>query len=209
MTNSQIQVAPTHYDGPTYDTKERWASYWHQIDEVRAVAASSCLEIGTGNGFVKAYLGSRGIDVTSVDFDPALKPDRVGDVRSLPCADAEFDVVICAQVLEHLPFEDLDVAMAELRRVCRRRVIVSIPRSGRFVRIAFRIPPFRSFSWVTVLPGRRAFAFDGQHYWQAGARTSPLHVVRAVIERHFYVRRDYLVTEHPYHHFFVLEPRSA
>jgi SAM-dependent methyltransferase len=53
-----------------------------------------------------------------------------GDALSLPFADGAFDVVVCSEVLEHLP--DYEGAIAELRRVCRPggTLAVSVPRSG-------------------------------------------------------------------------------
>jgi 2-polyprenyl-3-methyl-5-hydroxy-6-metoxy-1,4-benzoquinol methylase len=100
---SQPQVEPSHYRGLDYNTKGRWASYWHQISEVLDVSPASCLEVGVGAGYVRHALQENGVTVTTVDIDPRLGVDRVGDVSALSCADGEFDVVLCAQVLEHVP----------------------------------------------------------------------------------------------------------
>ncbi len=52
----------------------------------------------------------------------------LGDVRHLPFADAQFDVVIAAEVLEHI-HQDI-AAIAELRRVLRPGGVlaVTVPR---------------------------------------------------------------------------------
>jgi hypothetical protein len=137
---SEIQVATTHYDDwLQYHRKARWVSYWHQITEVLAVKPATCLEIGIGAGFVRDALTKQGLKVTTVDIDEGLGVDRVGDVRNLPCEDGEFDVVLCSQVLEHIPWAAVPSAVAELRRVCRTHSIVSLPQSGTGFGLSFGI----------------------------------------------------------------------
>lgn len=54
----------------------------------------------------------------------------VGDTESLPFSDESFDVVTCFHTLEHVLRPD--VAIAELRRICRRQLIVVVPRQRYF-----------------------------------------------------------------------------
>ncbi len=49
-----------------------------------------------------------------------------GWVENLPFEDKSFDTVVCTHVLEHIL--DLRGAIAELRRIVRRRLIVVVPR---------------------------------------------------------------------------------
>ena len=49
---SKTQVAPDHYFNKSYDTKERFISYWRQINEIIKLGPNRVLEIGIGNGFV-------------------------------------------------------------------------------------------------------------------------------------------------------------
>jgi hypothetical protein len=147
-----IQVPREHYDWPTYNIKGRWSSYWHQLDEVVATGAETCVEIGVGPGIIRHALAHAGISVTCVDIDPGLGVDRQGDILSLPCSDGEFDVVLCAQVLEHLPWRDVPRAVAEVRRTCRTHAIVSLPQTGFSAALGIELP----------LLGRRAFALGSR-----------------------------------------------
>jgi 2-polyprenyl-3-methyl-5-hydroxy-6-metoxy-1,4-benzoquinol methylase len=52
---------------------------------------------------------------------------QIADCRSLPFADNSFDSVVCMEVLEHLEVQDFPIALAEVRRVCMGRLIVSVP----------------------------------------------------------------------------------
>jgi Methyltransferase domain len=198
-----IQVEPDHYDWASYILKGRWVSFWHQVQEVRATGAATCVEIGVGPGIVRQALAGAGVAVTCVDIDPGLGVDRVGDVRSLPCSDGEFDVVLCSQVLEHLPWADVPQAVAELRRTCRTHAIVSLPQSGPSVGIGIDLWRVRR-SVATRVPLPFRHRFDGQHYWQVGARGTQRPQVRATLSQGFEIEREYTVPEFSYHRFYVL-----
>jgi SAM-dependent methyltransferase len=208
---SEVQVSAAHYDDwVVYNKKARWASYWHQITEVLGIGARSCLEIGTGSGAVKRTLTGLGIEVTSVDIDDDLKPDLVGDVRALPCETDSFDVALASQVLEHIPWTEVPEALSELSRVSRSHVVVSLPQAGVNLGLALGVHALNFFNDRGVslhigTPWRHRF--DGQHYWEVGARGSGRRAVRALFARHFAVEREYTVAEMPYHRFYVLANR--
>lgn len=102
----------------------------------QAAAGDRVLEVGCGAGHVLARFA--GCDRTGVDLSPAMLTRaraRLGaDVRllrgsaeALPLDDATCDVVLCTEVLEHVPHPGR--AIAELMRVAApgARVVVSIP----------------------------------------------------------------------------------
>jgi hypothetical protein len=196
---------PEHYAGLRYDTKCRWSSYWHQIDEVVAVQPASVLVVGVGNAVVPKYLRDLGIEVVTLDLAEHLGPDLVGDIRSIPLTEDGVELALCCQVLEHLPFADVPGAVAELARVASSRVVVSVPRHGRAWEFAVRIPPFARIACRGVLPSRHGFAFDGEHHWELGTRTTPRSAFLEVLEEHVAVERSFLVPEHVYHEFFVCD----
>jgi 2-polyprenyl-3-methyl-5-hydroxy-6-metoxy-1,4-benzoquinol methylase len=111
------QVPKEHYF-KDYDTKERWMSYWYQINEILKSNPENVLEIGVGNKFISDYLKKEGIKLTTVDVDPELKPDFVCSVTELSkILKSKYDVVLCAQVLEHLPFLDFEKSLNEIKKV--------------------------------------------------------------------------------------------
>lgn len=65
-----------------------------------------------------------------MDLEAELCPNVVGSITNLPFVDSAFDVAVAFEVLEHLPFEELGRCLSELRRVSKRRVIVSVPHFG-------------------------------------------------------------------------------
>lgn len=89
------------------------------------------VDVGCGDGAITNALGRRWT-LTGVDSSPAaLQHVTVGsvraDARSLPFADREFDMAMSSQMLEHLDDEAYRLAVAELRRVARSHLLISVP----------------------------------------------------------------------------------
>jgi len=74
----KMKTAREHYFNDSYDTKERFISYLHQINEVISLSPKKVLEIGIGNGFVSRYLRGKVLDVTTLDIVQELKPNVAG-----------------------------------------------------------------------------------------------------------------------------------
>jgi hypothetical protein len=121
------QVSADLYSSREYNLKERFASFWHQLDEVLELAPSSVLEVGPGGGLVTESLRRAGVEVTTLDLDPALRPDLVGSVTEIPLAGRSVDVALCSEVLEHMPWDDAVRALHELSRVSRLGAVISVP----------------------------------------------------------------------------------
>lgn len=134
------QPGPDHFSPQSYDTLERFISYWHQIHEIISLEPKKVLEVGIGNGFVTRYLRANGWNVTTLDIVSELGPDVAGSVLSLPFSDTAFDVIACFEVLEHLPYEDFTKALEELRRVSQRHLILSVPDHTAVYRVNIELP---------------------------------------------------------------------
>ncbi|MBI5655048.1 class I SAM-dependent methyltransferase [Candidatus Uhrbacteria bacterium] len=187
-----------------YESAGRWASYFTQVDEVLKFAPQTCLEIGVGNGIVTEALRKNGVKVTTLDPDQTLEPDIVGSVESLPCADRAFDVVLCAEVLEHLPYEKLEGCLKEIARVSKSGAVISIPHWGRNVRLILDLPllkvrkVWRMPFFSSVLPP------GGEHFWELGRKGVDTKKVRSVMAKNFRIEKDWLSAWMPYHRFFRL-----
>ena len=95
----------------------------------------------------------------------------VGDLREMPYSDDSFDLVICLEVLEHLP--DPHRGLRELRRVTSAHCLVSVPHE----------PFFRA---TNFLRGRHvpAWGRDPEHLQHWTARQ-----FRRLVEQYFEVER--------------------
>lgn len=93
---------------------------------VAEVAPHRVLEVGGGEGeLAERIVNELAVDVVAVDQSPRMVELQrskgidalVGDVRTLPFADGEFDVAVAAWMLYHV--QELDRGLAELARVLK------------------------------------------------------------------------------------------
>ncbi len=206
------QVDTQHYFRKKYDDLNRFISYFYQTDLVGSLDPKTILEIGKGNGTFSDYMKKFGYQVTACDFDASLNPDVVADVRSLPLADNSFDVVTAFEVLEHLPFEDFPKALAQLKRVARRHVVLSLPYKSTGFEFAFKFPGVRTLFkrlfldfFVRIPLKFGGIKVSGQHYWEIDARNYRLSRVRAEIKKQFNILKEVRPAFNHYHYFFILE----
>lgn len=92
----------------------------------------NALDIGTRDGFLARAMAQRGWTVTALDLEtPGFEFPGVtcvqGDATRLAFADGSFDLVLCAEVLEHIPEPGLTAACSEIRRVTRRHALIGVP----------------------------------------------------------------------------------
>ena len=73
-----------------------------------------------------------GVDILPPAYSagPANLGFREGWLGRLPFPDEAFDTVVCTHTLEHVP--DLEGALADLRRIARRRLIIVVPREREY-----------------------------------------------------------------------------
>nr|WP_315183559.1 class I SAM-dependent methyltransferase [uncultured Albidiferax sp.] len=101
----------------------------------------TALDIGARDGYLSRQLADRYAQVTALDLEPPQVNDpRVqcvqGDATALQFGDGTFDLLLCAEVLEHIPSALLPQVCAELARVAARYIVVGVPyrqdiRQGR------------------------------------------------------------------------------
>jgi ubiquinone/menaquinone biosynthesis C-methylase UbiE len=151
---------PRWRDVDTREGYDRWASNYDddgnpllaleepEVDKALGdVAGLEVLDAGTGTGRHALRLAARGARVTACDFsDKMLARARAKQgagrvrfenhdvTRPLPYADASFDRVLTALVLEHVP--DVAAFLRELRRVTRPDgyIVVTAMHPAMFLR---------------------------------------------------------------------------
>jgi len=103
----------------------------------------SILEIGCGSGVLVNKLSSNsvvGLDWSHVALQHVTRERVVGTCDHIPFKDSSFEMVIAAELLEHLNDETLRTTLEEIRRVTCKYIIISVPYKERpwetFVRCA-------------------------------------------------------------------------
>jgi hypothetical protein len=188
------QVGREHYfDG--YDTKARWMSYWYQIQEVLKIAPKNLLEVGVGNSTVTNYLRKHGITVVTADVDGNLDPDYVCSVTELKrvMGGRTFDTVLCAEVLEHLRFEDVGVALAQIASVCKKYLVLTLPQLSIHFAISIKIPLTRRLEGMVSVPfSNRRMPLTKEHFWEIGLRGFSLDKIKKKLSMNFDLLYSYL-----------------
>ena len=188
-----------------YDYKERWMSYWHQIDEILKLQPKTVLEIGIGNKMVSDYLKKQGIEVKKLDINKDLKPDFTASVLNMPLANDSFNVILCAEVLEHLPFEDFKKALLELKRVSKKYIILSLPHFGPPIKINFKIPFIKEIKIAFKISYYPKHKSSGVHYWEIGKKGYSPRKIKNIIKKYFKIKKEFIPFENQYHHFYILK----
>lgn len=206
----QKQVDKSHYHFADYVSKGRWASIWHQLDEVVATGCESALEIGPGPGVFKNIASQFNITIKSVDLDPDLNPDVVASVTDLPFEDNSFPCVCAFQMLEHLPYDESLKGFAEIVRVAKDHVIISLPDAKIKWVYSFHIPKIGVKVFHIPRPQfrRKQHVFNGEHHWEINKKGYPLKKIIndfLSVNKSIDLFKTYRVNENPYHRFFVFK----
>jgi SAM-dependent methyltransferase len=112
------------------------------LAEVRPLAPARVLDAGCGEGHVTAWLAEAlpAAEITGVEGraealaafrsrNPKLRAVE-GDLGALPFPDGAFELVLCTEVLEHLP--EPRRALRELGRVCTGHLLLTVPHEPFF-----------------------------------------------------------------------------
>jgi len=211
MDNSQkmkLKKGRDHYLTESYDTKERFVSYWHQINEIIKLEPNKVLEVGIGNGFVSEYLKKKGLNVVTLDIDQALGPNIAGSILSMPFVSNSFDVVVCCQVLEHLPYGEFTRALRELHCISQKYIVLSLPDHTPVYRLNLELPKVKPIKKLIPHPFPRSthHKYDGEHYWIIGKSQYRLKRIESdIIRTGFKIIKSYRVYEFYGHRFLIIE----
>lgn len=101
------------------------------IENLNASSEKS-LDIGARDGHFSKILAKHYDLVIALDLEkPLFEYDNVtcvqGDVTNLKFEDDYFNLVFCAEVLEHIPTNTLKIACNELSRVSNEYILVGVP----------------------------------------------------------------------------------
>jgi SAM-dependent methyltransferase len=212
--NYHVQVQKNNYYS-CYDSIDRFISYFYQVDLTKSLQPQSILEVGIGNKTVTNYLRQYGYPVTTCDFDANLEPDHVADVRALPFVDDSFDAVLACEVLEHVPWDQVEMALAELHRVTRRYVLISIPYASAVLELVVHFPliqrimkkPLVDLCFLRLPYFFRRIPIAGEHYWEMGRWGHSKNIVRKLLQDRFRIMREVRPILDTTRYFFVLEKR--
>ena len=91
----------------------------------------SILEVGCGDGRITNSISHRyevvGIDLDKEKIKAFHGPKIIADVAQIPFKDLQFDLVLAAEILEHLPEEIFTPALSEIYRISKNMSLLQSP----------------------------------------------------------------------------------
>lgn len=157
-----------------------WYRYFFIIKFVIDFMPKNILEVGAGSGIVKSCLHPIVKQYTVIDVNPALEPDIVSDVRQFQKElQNRFDCIICADVLEHFPFNDFLKSISNIFSYLLNRGIAIITIPHRQSNFLFMTPAQKphviGIPSGLLSPGgfyrrfiKRKIWIDPHHCWEIG-----------------------------------------
>lgn len=119
-----------------------------KVNELIPPDVTSILDVGCGNGIFinylinqpRKYLRLHGVDrsLTALNFVKAEKTQA--SIEKLPFNAGEFGLLVCLEVLEHLPQQIFQQALIELARVSSKYIIVTVPNEQNLELEQIRCP---------------------------------------------------------------------
>jgi hypothetical protein len=204
-----IQRDPYSYYGSDYLSPERLSSYGYQFRLAIETNSRSFLNVGSANFILKQLLEKQKRSVLDLDLDFLTKPDIIGALPFLPFPDKSLDVVMCFQMLEHLPFILLGSCIKEIKRIAKEYILLSLPDRTRSKSQIAKYFIYRILKHPSYWRMYQLLPTSKEHFWEIGhsniTEDTLLCVIRnegVEVVKHF--RNPY----NAYHHFFILAATS-
>jgi len=113
-----------------------WYRFFFIIKEIVMFKPKNVLEIGEGSGIVRRAVEPIVNNYETMDVNKNLKPAYLNDIRNfLPQLKEKFACVVAADVLEHLPFENLETALKNINAYLKigGRALITIPHRSHYL----------------------------------------------------------------------------
>jgi 2-polyprenyl-3-methyl-5-hydroxy-6-metoxy-1,4-benzoquinol methylase len=205
--------------------KSSFSSYFIQLREILELPKSeveNIIEIGPGDGIFKSLISKFPYQLTTIDVTSENNPDIICDILNNPIKDKTFDMVVCFQVLEHIPYKYFRSVISTLASISKNYLFISIPYQTnslafslrtRFVsRVLNRMNGKLEFLLNVRLPIRdidesvlmQRKDKHNPHYWEAGRRSYPIKRICEDIETcKLKILKKFPNPDFPYHYFIL------
>jgi SAM-dependent methyltransferase len=170
--NRERNLEKSAYYSDNYFGLTQLCSFAHQIHDIHRLKPANILEIGIGNGFTSSFLKRAGFDVVTVDINAALEPDICSPIAGLVphLKGRYFDLVVCCEVLEHMPFENFETNI-EVFRAAGSRLYLTLPNYKRVFGLGgfLRLPKLSPTIFGAQIELGIRKPLDKEHFWEVGS----------------------------------------
>lgn len=212
--NEEANLGKELYYTAGYFSNEQFESFSEQLRLVHSLNRQNILEIGIGNGIVADFLRKAGFNVTTVDINPNLSPDIVGSVTDLKdiLQNTKFDVILCAEVLEHLPFDQFEQVISNMAETTREYAILTLPRCQKVIfdiQFSIKVPklPCIKKGLFLSVPSSNTIP---EHHWELNSsKATKLKKIEVILQKYFKIVDSGRFRFRSYHHYFILRKHTA
>lgn len=125
------------YDEKYFQASRRFQKRTARIERMTAEIIKhtfgKVLDVGCGIGVLVRHLRSKRIDAYGIDsanvllnhwWHPSESFFQIADAKNLPFSDKSFDLVFSSDFFEHIPEEEIDQVITEMKRVGKKVIAV-------------------------------------------------------------------------------------
>ncbi len=151
-----------------------------------------------------------GYEVTTYDVNENLHPSRVVDISAeeIPEEDIKrYGCVICAEVLEHIPFEKFTKCISNIEKTCTGKVILTVPDAFVKKQMQLTFGGRTLHSKIFRLYVRKSIA--DIHFWELNYQKEYKYEnVRRLIGEKLKIIREGDIRNNLYHHYYICDVRK-
>ncbi len=103
----------------------------------------------------------------------------------------KFIPILCGQVLEHIPFDEFQVALSEMHRVAKKCIILSLPHKTKHLKTGVSLPFFGEKRVILKYPFTKKYCTSTQYFGEIGRGVSSKKLVRC-IHKLFDIEKEFL-----------------
>ena len=207
------QVNKTHYDFNNYADNSRFNSYYYQVREALKCHGKNILYIGIGDGIVIDILKKYGKNVDTFDFAKDLNPNIYGSIEDIDkLLTKKYDIIICCQVLEHIPYNMVEDILIKLSKCYKEKIILSLPNCNFWIKFELTLPKLPHIRFK--IPIKRFIRYrkwdiniygNGEHYYELDAKGYETKKFIKLLKKYYHLNNFFVPYENTYHTFFILD----
>ncbi|KKN10246.1 hypothetical protein LCGC14_1038600 [marine sediment metagenome] len=213
-------------------------SHLMQIYLTINLKVENVLEIGKGHGFVSSIL-SQYCNLDTLDITKEYNPDLFIDITNLKqldntLPDEFYDLILICEVLEHIPYGNIDGILQILKKKTKKYLIISVPNQCAYFNLILFYHGMNKLGFNTLKKiihifstkignifsklyyrfrnKNKKFIFQGyytkdyaHHYWELGIDKYSVKIFKNLLNKYFKIIKEGRLRENPWHHFFILK----
>jgi hypothetical protein len=205
-SNRERNLPREAYFSDGYFELKQLFSLAHQIEKIHALRPASILEVGIGNGFTSMYLRRAGYNVVTSDINPELEPDICAPLDELQKSldGRRFDLVVCCEVLEHMPFDQFTKNLSILRAV-GDRLFMTLPNHRKYFGFGglLRLPKKKPIEVNLQVSTRLGKRLPAEHFWEVDYdKTTSLPSIISELNKIYSSVETGVFSTNSYHRYF-------